>query len=306
MKIYNKNLPQAIREELQMLEQRYFTFDTPIPFKEGLILYPVKIRDYEDFMHAVTCLTLNKNSEESGLTMSHLDYLYTQTQDAKLGGLWKMLFSRLCEIVFHAKAGVYCPKCGAQYTYAEFSDMLRATGENTICPECGDNSFAETILFRKETKGKHYRLEIGGVTIDRKEFDRIRQIIVYQNLPDYQDDSWVHEEVKADEAERRRLASSRHGKVSASLEKKIVCVSAKSNYKIEELYDLSIRKFLMLLTAIDDAMTYETNRIGLMSGALSSKKFELEHWIYKPDRSMYGAAVSAEAYTGKIASSNGG
>ena len=87
---------------------------------------------------------------------------------------------------------------------------------------------------------------------------------------------------------------------NATLERKIVCVSAKTSYKIQELYELSIRKFLMLLSAVDDAMTYETTRIGLMTGMVSTKE-PLQHWIYKSeDEDLYGAAVDAQAFKENI------
>ena len=61
----------------------------------------------------------------------------------------------------------------------------------------------------------------------------------------------------------------------------------------------------MLLASIDDAMTYECDRIGLMSGLVTSKT-PLEHWIYKKDKSLYDTAVDAEVYKGQIEKANGG
>jgi hypothetical protein len=74
---------------------------------------------------------------------------------------------------------------------------------------------------------------------------------------------------------------------TASVEKKLVAIATVTNYKVEELYDLPIRKFLMLLTSIDDVITYATNRIGSMNGLVKMKN-PIEHWIYKKEKSMYG------------------
>ena len=75
--------------------------------------------------------------------------------------------------------------------------------------------------------------------------------------------------------------------------------------KIEEIYNMTIRKFLMLLSAIDDAMNYECTRIGLMTGMVSMKE-PVEHWLYKSEKSMYGSAVTSDDYQSKIKSANGG
>ena len=50
MKIYNPNIPKKIVDEIYRLNEQYFQFDKPIPFKEGLTLYPVNLR-YHDIIH---------------------------------------------------------------------------------------------------------------------------------------------------------------------------------------------------------------------------------------------------------------
>jgi hypothetical protein len=128
---------------------------------------------------------------------------------------------------------------------------------------------------------------------------RLRKIVLYQNLPDFQDDSWVNREIREDQKAKQELLSKDAG--TASVEKKIVSIAAISSYKVEEIFDLPIRKFILLLTSIDDAMTYVTNRIGAMTG-FSKPKAPLEHWIYKKQKSMYGEAVDAQAFKNTITS----
>ena len=123
---------------------------------------------------------------------------------------------------------------------------------------------------------------------------------MYQNLPDYTDDSWVDPDVRQDQREKQELLSKKNKFGNATLERKIVCVSAKTCYTIKELYDLTMRKFLMLLSAVDDAMNYECTRIGLMTGMVSSKE-PIEHWIYKQDAAdLYGKATDAGEFTNKV------
>ena len=68
---------------------------------------------------------------------------------------------------------------------------------------------------------------------------------------------------------------------------------------------MTIRKFIILLETIDDAMNYECTRIGLMTGMVSMKE-PVEHWLYKSEKSMYGSAVTSDDYQSKIKSANGG
>jgi hypothetical protein len=128
---------------------------------------------------------------------------------------------------------------------------------------------------------------------------RLRKIVLYQNLPDFKDDSWVNKEVRDDHKAKQELLSKDAG--TASIEKKIVAVATMTHYKVEELYDMPIRKFLMLLTTMDDLVTYTTNRIGSMSGFVKQKG-PLEHWIYKKQKGIYDKAVDAQTFKNTITS----
>lgn len=306
MKVFNKTLKKDIVEELQYLEDRYFIFDKPIPFVTGLTLYPVLLEHYNEFLICSCCLTLNKNETTEGIMMSNLDFLISKMEDEKTGTLYSRYFSRLMEIIFRIKNGVWCADCNKVIPFVDFFKMLEEQKEHIKCPECGSIKLEEAVRYITNPTTKKKELVIMGVHINSKDFDRLRQIVMYQNLPDYKDDSWVMAEIREDQRLKNELLTKNNGgPVFASLEKKIVCVSAKSSYKIEEIYNMSIRKFIMLLTSIDDAMRYMCDRIGRMSGLVSSTT-PLEHWIYKHEASLYGNAVDANEYTSKINSANGG
>ena len=306
MKIYNPSLKKEIVEELQYCESRYFTFDKPVPFKTGLTLYPVNLENYEHFLACSSCLLLNKNDSNDGLFMSHLEYLIKKMEDEETGRLMSQYFSRLMEMVFHVENGMRCIDCGKIISFMDFMKIIQEEKENASCPHCGGKNVEEVIRYITNPKTKKKELVIMGVNINSKEFDRLRQIIMYQNLPDYKDDSWVNAELREDQRLKNELlAKNNGGPVSATLEKKMVCVAAKSSYKLEDIYKMPMRKFIMLLSSIDDAMTYECDRIGLMSGLVSSKK-PLEHWIYKHESGLYGEMTSKEAFTQQISNANKG
>lgn len=308
MKIYNPKLPQKIVDELNKLNTIYFQFDEPIPFKEGLTLYPINVRYHDEFLAASECLTLNKMDSVEGIQLSNLGYLLFKMNDKEHpeeAAKFSQYLIRICELVFHIKYGVRCNKCGKVYDYYEF--LAKAMDkEHPFHCECWENDEQEdfdiNIKYKLNEKTKQRELLINGICITPKEFDLIRQIIMYQNLPDYKDDSWVDPDMRADQAEKQRLLAKKNNAGTATIERKIVCVSAKSCYKIEDIYKLTMRKFLILLSAIDDAMNYECTRIGLMTGMVNMKE-PIEHWIYKkePD-DLYGDAVTLDDIKKEIGS----
>lgn len=312
--IPKEGMPQKDRkilEEIKILEEKYFTFDAPVPFC-GLKIYPVTVRDYTNFLIVSDCFLLNKNETAEGIPMTHLDFLLNKLVDKEEGRMWSFKFSRLLEMIFHIQNGMKCKGCGKVLSFDEYVGQLQKLNtdkkegeslEGVKC-ECGGD-FYEMIHFEPDEKTKKRMLIVDGHTIKTKDFDLLRKLVIYQNMPDYHDDSWVHPEIRADQAKKNEILAKKDGPNMANLERKIVCVAAKSAYKIDEIYNMTMRKFIMLLGVIDDAITYETTRVGLMTG-LVSHKGPIDHWVYKKDKGMYGSAVDANDYVGKINQANGG
>ncbi len=299
---------------LSELELTHFRECKPVPFC-GLMVYPAIVRDFEKFSAGTACLTLNKNETVQGIRTSHLGYLYLKMQDTKEGKRWSYNFSNLCEIIFHIKNGLKCKKCGKiiDYQGPEFTKFLQEVQkyyeqlkkktvnsqeekieEETVstpalvCPDCGGTDFIEMIKIAQNPKTKAYSLFIDGLEITSKDFNKLRQLVLYQNFSDYVDDSWVDTSLKKDHEEKMRLERQKND-VHASIEKKVICLSVTTNYKISEIYDMPIRQFTLALATVDDYTNYKIMRQAVSSGFVTLKKGEkIEHWIYKPDKDMYG------------------
>ena len=243
--------------------------------------------------------------------MSHLDYLLSRTQveNADEARVWSYRIHRLFELVFHIKNGLKCNKCGHVIGYSdpEFLDYAKAMQEviakmaageiqgvpesppSLKCPECDGMDFTEMI---KAVQGddKRYSLIIDGHAINKADFNKFRQIVLYENFYDYADDSWVDPSLKRDHDERIRLEQQRND-LHASIEKKVVCLSIATHYKFAEIYDMSVRKFSLALATVDDLINYKIMKQVVMSGFASLPKGQtIEHWIWKPNRDMYGDA----------------
>ena len=316
MKVYNPKLPEKLVNELYYLNEKYFQFDEPVPFVKGLKLYPVNVKNHDEFITASECLVLDKNETIEGIQTSNLGYLLLKMNDKndeKAAARMSQYFIRICELCFQIKYGVFCKKCGKVYDYWDFLTKSMDKEHPFHC-ECGNclqdeqsEGFDVNIKYRQNEENKQREVLIykdyqNPSIITPADFDRMRQIVMYQNLPDYKDDSWVDPDMREDQREKQRLLAKKNKSGNASLERKIICASVKSSYTIEEIYKLSMRKFIMLLSIIDDAMVYECTRIGLMTGMVSSKE-PIEHWIYKkePD-DLYGDGITLDQMQKEISS----
>ena len=112
---------------------------------------------------------------------------------------------KLFEIIFHVKNGLKCKKCGKVITYSspEFLQFISKVQELTsnpekmqteqtpelICPDCGGKEFSEMMKFVKDSVTNKYSLLVDGQKIGKDDFANLRQIVLYQNFPDYADDS---------------------------------------------------------------------------------------------------------------------
>lgn len=300
-------IDREIMEEALSYEGRYYTYDLPVPFC-GLKLYPITMRNYEEFLSCNCCFLLNKNDDPKGLGKSHLDYLLLKLTEDEQKQIWSLKFSRLMELIFRIENGLRCPKCGKIMTFEEFLrkyEEITKEGkltEQILQCDCGE-ILQERILFKPNEKTKKNSLWIDGKEITSKDFNRLRRIVLYQNLPDYQDDSFVDRDLREDQAKKHQILSKDSG--TASTEKKLICVASQTSYKIHELYDLPIRKFLILLSTVDDVISYTTARMGMMTGMVSFKE-PPEHWIYKKKKELYDTAVDAQSFKNSIAKANGG
>lgn len=298
-----KGIEKSIAEKLESYEYEYFREDKGVPFC-GLYVYPAKVRDYEVFSNCVSCLSLNKNEDPLGIRMSQLEYLIHKMQlEGPEGVSWSYKLQKLFEIIFHIKNGLKCSHCGHVVAYEdrEFKDFVSAiqnlsdtdllNKENypqLLCPKCQGKEFVEMIKIIKDEKTDKFCFLVDGKKISKKDYDLLRQLVLFQNYPDYRDDSWIDPTLKKDHEEKLRLEQ-QNNDIYASIEKKVVCLSISTHYKFEEIFDMSIRKFTMALSTVDDLINYKIMRTAVSSGFVSlPEDKKIEHWIYKPLKDMYG------------------
>ena len=337
------------REQLLQLikyyEQKFFTHDLPVPFKDHLKIYPAKVRDYYDFYFNILCFKMNKNEDPNGVSMSHLGYLIYKLEDEMTGRQIYNQLVGLLELIFDIKNGLKCPKCGDLITFDEINKevaaikllsdekmkevLLRQYLEDvSFCTKCckeedKDNEVEEDegidILNVDKIKNKFFnkkekyelrhqvidyskdpadlKLIVDGVEIDNIDYDLLRNIVLYYNIPDY-DDEYINPELKAELEEVARLKNPNN--VQPSLEKQESCIVSTGVYTYETIKDITIRKMVILLRTIDARLHYFAYRQGELSGMVKFKG-ELTHWIYGSDnKDKFGDIMTMDALKDKL------
>ena len=71
---------QEILDDINSFKDRYFVSDEPIPFC-GLKLYPVKMKNYVEFLSSASFLTMNSFDYPRYAIYSQLEYLLIKMTD---------------------------------------------------------------------------------------------------------------------------------------------------------------------------------------------------------------------------------
>ena len=129
---------------------------------------------------------------------------------------------------------------------------------------------------------------------------KLRKYILYQNLPDFFDDSLLPKQIRDNERKKNEILSKDSGE--ASIEKKICALSYTTGMKLEDIYEMSIRKFNIMFGIMNDYTEYLPMKIALSTGLISMKDGKgIEHWLYKKKKERdYGASSQAEMAIGKL------
>lgn len=299
-------LDKKQQAELDYIEKRYFTYDDPVPFN-GLNIYPVTMRNHDEFLRVVDCLLLNKNDDIKGLKMTSLEYMLSRSDlEGDEGRLWSYKLSSLVELCFHVSPGLRCHKCGRVVTYPEYFQKYREvkTQEDldklNSCPDC-EGSVLVPSLNKEIGKDKRMMLVVDGNKITNSDFMLLKMIILRQNIPDYKDDSGLSKELREDQAKRAEILSK--GRGTASTERKMMALAVSTGYPLEKIYDLTMRKFDQMLSINNDLIEYKIAKQGLMSGMVKLQDGEeIGHWMYKKETGLVQGTVDAEGFAQKIKS----
>ena len=244
--------------DIEVLEKGYFYFDKPVPYKLSdtthVDIMPVSVYDSEVFLSSCDILQIDKNALNSVeiIQMSYLDFLLKVMLPTDKSGL---LLDKLSNI-FRLCLGMKTWK-------------LKVKEKQKLSIVAPDDSF-----------------EITG-----KQFDDIKRIILYQNVPHY-DDSYIDPDLKKMMDEVDRLKS--QGISTPNLERRMAIITAHCGVNKQTLMQYTMRSLQLLFEECAGEVEFTTLRpIMLYAG----KAKELEHWIYKKKKDrLDGYITSVESY----------
>lgn len=241
----------------------YIEIDSPIPYvtkkKEIVMLYPILTKDANKFINSYDILRIDKNNIEdiNIIQSSYLQFLFQVV-------LYNDLFKKI------EKPSPY---------YWKFIYIME------LCFKLDDIN--KQLLIKVNDKGK-FVLYIKDVLIDYKDFDNLIQLIMYQNVYGYEDESDMNTDIK--QAIDEYYALTNKGKEIVSLERKMSIIGAHTGILKKDLLPMTYYSFLSLFEATVEEIDYIVNKNIEANGGKFNKP--LEHFVYKNKKSKYAGAFA--------------
>ena len=259
----------------EILLNQYIPFNKPFPYNDYNI-HAIKLCDMYEVNDALNILQIDKNvlGQIELISMSNLRFILLIAESEKK---YASSLEKLLRKVFNVPDDYVVQKyVNDKEEFIIIGKLLNITEDEAI--------FSEDSIIK----------------IDAKNFDDIKDIILYQTYPDYTN-QYIDPDVKkaTDEYYRLKNKNAKH----VSLEHKIICVQAKTGMTLEAIGNLNIRNFYQLFDVIVDEDEYIINR----SAELDGKEFKnpIEHWAYKEKKDKYAEAFcDADSFVNQVQSAN--
>lgn len=221
----------------------YLFTDKPIPYND-LLFYPVKVKDYVEFLWYVDCLLLDKNAipDIKVISMNYLEFLFYLADEGDLIHLNKLM-SLLCMVL--------------------------------------DIKFDDIKLYIRDNKPY---ISIKGIEYDNKAILEMKKIILLQNDIDDIDETIqkeLRDEFRKAEELKARLSGVKPGTFEDDI---LCLMAAMPGLTLNDIYEMPARKFKKALKRADHKLHYEIYLAASMSGMVTFKdKNAIKHWMCSLD-----------------------
>ena len=232
----------SIKEEILSNYYDELTFDDPIDYK-GLLLYPVSIRKINKFLQSSSVLRIQKEyiPDKEIIKMSYLKVLMTNIDKEK-------------------------EEYGESLTF----DLLALCF--MICMRIEEISIR--LFMDEDGKAK---LILNDVEINENDFDYLRKLILYQNLPNY-DDELMNPDLKNDLEQADKIKNG--GEETEDFEHLIANLVIGTGMNIDDVKNLSIRKFYIIGQVMDRKLHYSIYKQASVGGFVEFKQ-PITHYLKK-------------------------
>lgn len=215
-------------------------FDEPISYKD-LLIYPVTMKDYLEFHWLTSCLLIDKNSIPD-INIITMSYLH---------------FLYYCSAKDNLPYVYMVKKIFCMVLHLDFNEEMN--------------------FYLDENQNAMFKIK--GVVYNSNDFDEIVKIIFEQNCIRAIDNT-IQKEIRdeLEKAEEYRMQQTKQK--MCSLEEQMICVLISTPLKMEDIYELTIRKFEKILQRVDAKLHYQIYLSASMSGMVKFKdENAIQHWM---------------------------
>lgn len=234
--------------EIKDLERKYFSKNKPVEFilknKEQIKIYPILVEEWDIFEENYDILDINKR-EIPSMEIIKMSYLEFILNMCRIEDKYYDKLVNILSLCLHIKN----------------KDDIKFYFENE-----------KPIILIKD-----------NICISSKDFDKIKKIIMYQNIDGY-DDTYISKDIR--EVIEKQNKIKMKGIKLLSLEDKLIFLGNKMGKPSKWFMKMPYREFQKRFNLAVEEMDYKINRTAELSGNV---KFNvpIEHLIYKKDKNKY-------------------
>ena len=245
--------------DIELLKLAYFALDETVPYKlktgQEILIKPIMVKDSMLFMASVDVLKIDKNSLGS----------VEAIQASYLKILQKMIFPSNDIMV---------------QKFLNILDLCLELKGIYLCNDEMERTFIQTE---------------SGIVISAKEFDDITKIILYQNLPDY-DDKYINPDIKKSMQEVDRLKNKDYE--SPDFERQMGIIESHTGILKEQLLKKTWRSFQILFREVCGEIEFYTTRPAAIAVGAGDK---VDHYIFKKRKDKFdGYFVDMDKFSHEV------
>ena len=256
--------------------ERYVTFGQPVQYC-GLEIKPILVKDFYQFVNAKNILNIDKNKipDVEIIQMTYLRFLtlmIVENEDMRED------FLTILALTLGLKYD--SEKRNTSFKPNEVLAQQTRKNESHFYINGWD------IAFRIRENETWLQLYVGDdmVEINDSQFDNLKNIILFQNIYDY-DDMEMSDDFRRVIEEYYALKNK--DIIIPTLEDRLMAVVVSSGYTLEQLYNMPLRLFDALFEYSVSKLEYQVNKLIINLAQGEIKGFNLSHWVYKTKKDKY-------------------